>query len=133
MLFRSAAAALYVKYNVLGIALMPPLTIAIGRRWDLLKHPALYWAGAIVAILAGPWYLKTHGIVEQGFRFSFGWTYFSLAVVENAKTIVDALTPMVSIFAMVGVVRTMHEGRALIATDPLRVVCLGLEIGRAHV
>ena len=121
-----AAAALYVKYNVLGIALMPPLTIAIGRRWDLLKHPALYWAGAIVAILAGPWYLKTHGIVEQGFRFSFGWTYISLAVVENAKTIVDALTPMVSIFAMVGVVRTIHEGRALIATDPLRVVCLGL-------
>jgi hypothetical protein len=48
--------ALLVKPNAAALALLPPLAVALGRRWDLLRRPSFWIPAPIVAAMAGPWY-----------------------------------------------------------------------------
>ena len=70
-----AVTAMMIKYNAVALALLPPLCVLIGRRWDLLRRPSFYTPAVIVGLLAGPWYVMTHGLAEQGFQFSWGMAY----------------------------------------------------------
>jgi len=67
--------SLLTKNSTYFIVLVPPIVIAAGRRWDLLRNRALWIAPAIVGIFYAPWLLisrpflllGTHGLQLPGF------------------------------------------------------------------
>jgi multisubunit Na+/H+ antiporter MnhF subunit len=63
-----AALTLLTKANGLCLALVPPLTLLLTRRWDLLARPSFYAPAAIVVALCGPWYYLTltPGLARNG-------------------------------------------------------------------
>jgi hypothetical protein len=63
----AAAAAIMTKGNGLALALVPPLAIALSGRWGWLTRPTLWSAGALAAVLCGPWYLLTAHMVPHTF------------------------------------------------------------------
>ncbi len=125
-----ATAALLIRYNAVALAVVPPLCVLIGRRWDLLVKPGFYAPAAVVAVLAGPWYLLTRGLAEQGFQFSWGMTYLRLASSYNAHSIVEALTPLVAVLAVLGLVRVLWRGgqRGAQAVAPVEIACAALAL-----
>lgn len=54
-----SAATILTKGSGLALALVPPLALLLGRRFDLLRRPSLWLAGLLVGLLAGPWYWLT--------------------------------------------------------------------------
>ena len=123
-----AVIAMMTKYNSLALAFVPPLCVLIGRRWDLLRRPSFYAPAVIVGVLAGPWYVLAHGLSEQGFRFTWGTAYLKLATLYNANSIADGLTPLLTLLALVGLVRVLwHGGRQGTAgSTPIEIVCAAL-------
>jgi 4-amino-4-deoxy-L-arabinose transferase-like glycosyltransferase len=63
----AAAAAIMTKGNGFALALVVPLALALSARWRLLARPALWSAGALVAVLCGPWYVLTARMVRHTF------------------------------------------------------------------
>ena len=54
-----ASLGLLTKGSAIFLAFVPLLAIPMSRRWDVLKHRALYWSGVAVGVLCGPWYVYT--------------------------------------------------------------------------
>ncbi len=127
-----AVIAMMTKYNALALALVPPLCVLIGRRWDLLRRPTFYLPAAIVGVLAGPWYVLAHGLSEQGFRFEWGLAYLKLATPYNAGSIFEGLTPIVAVLAVVGLGRVLWRGgrAGMAGSTPIEISCaaLGLSV-----
>lgn len=125
-----AAAAMMTKYNALALVFLPPLCVVIGRRWDLLRRPSFYFPAVMVALLAGPWYVMTHGMAEQGFRFEWGLSYLEQAAIFNAGSIAEGLTPFVAVLAIVGLARVLWQGgrRGAVAVSQVELVCAALSL-----
>lgn len=51
-----AVAAMYTKGNSIALAGVPPLAIALGRRWEILRRPLLWAVGIGVGALCAPWH-----------------------------------------------------------------------------
>lgn len=66
----AAAAAIMTKGNGLALALVPPLALGLSGRWGRLTRPSLWSAGALVAVLCGPWYVLTARMVRHTFLAS---------------------------------------------------------------
>jgi hypothetical protein len=81
-----AAFAPLVKGNGALIALVPAIDIALTRRWDLLRHPSLWAAGALALVIVTPWYAVSFAISAEGFNYTPGLPYAWLALADNAAT-----------------------------------------------
>jgi hypothetical protein len=123
-----AVAAMLVKYNALALALVPPLCVLILRRWDLLLRPSFYLPAIVVAVMVGPLYLKTHGFVEQGFRFTWGVEYVRLATSYNLASLLEGLTPLAVPFALLGLGRVLWKGGDRGAVSMIEVACASLAL-----
>jgi dolichyl-phosphate-mannose-protein mannosyltransferase len=55
----ATAAAIMTKGNALALVLVTPLAVGLSGRWGRLTRPSLWSAGALVAVLCGPWYVLT--------------------------------------------------------------------------
>jgi hypothetical protein len=121
-----AATAMMIKYNAVALAFLPPLCVLIGRRWDLLRRPSFYTPAVIVGVLAGPWYVMTHGLAEQGFQFSWGMAYLKLATLYNAGSIIEGLTPPIALLALIGLVRVFWRGGRSGMLAPVEIACAAL-------
>lgn len=119
-----ASAALLVKGNAVALALLPAWAVLLGSRWDLLRKPSFWAPLPIVAVAAGPWYVFTYGMVEQGFRYGWGWTYVSVATAENAQYLLDNLGALIIAFSAIGFVRLVF--RAGKPADSLLVTATAL-------
>lgn len=70
-----AGLSLLTKNSTYFIVLVPPMVIAAGRRWDLLRNRALWLAPVIAGTIYAPWLLVsrqflllgTHGLQLPGF------------------------------------------------------------------
>lgn len=49
--------AILTKANAIALALVPPLSILMQRRWDMLRSKPMWTAALLVAIGSGPWTL----------------------------------------------------------------------------
>lgn len=123
-----AVAAMLVKYNALALALLPPLCVLLLRRWGLLLRPSFYLPAVIVAVTVGPLFLKTHGVVEQGFRFVWGVEYVRLATAYNANSLLEGLTPLGAPLALLGLGRALWLGGRPGAVCALEVACAALAL-----
>ncbi len=63
-----AALAILTKGNGLALALIPPLGIFFSRRFYLITRLKFWYSALIVAVLCGPWYLLTLGMVKNGWE-----------------------------------------------------------------
>ncbi|MBV1799999.1 glycosyltransferase family 39 protein [Siccirubricoccus sp. G192] len=79
-----AGAALMTKGNAACLALLPPLAILIGRRFDLLLRPSLWLSAVVVLVVAGPWYWFTYSLVAVGFQYGFDQNYFVAAGIAES-------------------------------------------------
>lgn len=59
-----AALTILTKGSGLALALVPPVALLLSARHDLLRRPALWGAGALVAAITAPWYLLTLGFSQ---------------------------------------------------------------------
>lgn len=60
-----AVLAILTKGTGVFLVLVPPLTIAFTGRYELLRRPALWLAGATVIALCGPWFALTLDITQS--------------------------------------------------------------------
>lgn len=63
-----AAAAILTKASAVALALVPPLSILILRRWRLLVNWRLFLAPLPVLVTALPWMLMTMKITQEGMQ-----------------------------------------------------------------
>jgi hypothetical protein len=54
-----ASCTIMTKYSGLYLALLPPLGVLIGKRWDLLRRSSFWFQPLAVAVLCAPWFLYT--------------------------------------------------------------------------
>jgi hypothetical protein len=77
-----AALAVLTKGNGLFLALVPLLSLLLGRRWHVLRSRALWSATAAVLLVAGPWTAHFPGIVRVG------WPPIGPSIVTLGTTLV---------------------------------------------
>ena len=97
-----ASAALMIKGTAGCLALLPPLAVLMGRRWDLLRRASFWLPVPIVAILCAPWYILTYGLAAQGFRYAWGLDFTATAIADNARILWDSLGPAVLVAGAIG-------------------------------
>jgi len=112
----TAALTLMTKGNAGSLVLMPPIAIAATRRFDRLRSPWLWLSVPIVLVLAGPWYLYTHKMVEVGYRGSVGSSYAIQALATDLRALLLAAGVGIALAFLGGAWLALHKPRAL---DPL--------------
>jgi hypothetical protein len=111
-----AASTLMVKGNAGCLALLPPIGIVATGRFDRLRSPWLWTSIPIVLILAGPWYLFTHKMSEQGYRGTPGTAWAVRSLESNLHVLAFAVGLGVLLAATAGILLVVRKGRLL---DPL--------------
>jgi 4-amino-4-deoxy-L-arabinose transferase-like glycosyltransferase len=100
-----ATAAIMVKGNGFCLGLLPPFTVLIGRRFDLLRRLSFWIPVPIVIALTAPWYLLTYRQeVAGGFIYPWGLHFIRIASVGNAQLLADACGPLILVAACLGLV-----------------------------
>lgn len=93
MLFAGTAAfAVLIKGNGWLLLLVPPIHLALTRRWDILRSPWPWIAAALAAGLVGPWYWLTAGISADGFNYAPGPVYAAKALAFDLRYLSDNVT-----------------------------------------
>ena len=122
-----AAFGILIKGNAAALALLPMLTVLIGRRFDLLKRPSFWLPLPIVALLVLPWFWATFrvAVVSVGFRYPWGWHYANVALTENSAILLETLGPLLLAAAITGLVAVIVAPRDRMV-DPCTVVAAAL-------
>jgi hypothetical protein len=111
----ATALAVLTKGNALFLVLVPPLSIAISGRWDLLRSRVLWYAVGAVALLAGPWTVHFLGTSSAGWvlgGFSAEYlTFIRYAVVFYLKQIPELAGLGFTAVALLGLWSTVIRGR----------------------
>jgi hypothetical protein len=128
-----ASAALLVKGNAMALALVPPLAVLLGRRFELLRQPGFWAPAAVVAVLAGPWTWFTYTLVAQGWRHPWGWPYTSIAAPANFGYLVQGLGWPVVALAVLGLVAVIATRRPGPAETGMAALFLGFVLFQASV
>lgn len=79
-----ASCTIMTKYSGGFLALLPPLGVLLGRRWDLLRRGSFWIQPVIVAVLCGPWAIYTKEFVNTGYA-SFIKASFAIEVLTYIK------------------------------------------------
>jgi hypothetical protein len=88
----AAAVAVLTKGNALFLALVPPLSIAIGRRWDLMRSRRLMIAALLVLLVVGPWLWYFLGAVVSGWQQALPSPQFiGAALAQYGRTLLRVL------------------------------------------
>lgn len=106
----AAAAAIMIKGNGVALALLPPLSIALSNRFQLLRDWRFWLPAPIVALLTGPWYLLTYRITAKGFNYSWGFHYIAQAAPAYAWSVVGEIGIVGLLLAMLGAFAVLRSG-----------------------
>lgn len=107
-----AAFAPLVKGNGALVALIPPIEIALSRRWPLLRDPRLWATGALTALVVAPWYYVSFRISAGGFNYAPGPAYAWLALRSNAAALLGQLGIAGVLLALMGAAGGWRDPRA---------------------
>lgn len=76
-----SSAAIMTKGSALALALLPPLSILILRRWSALREPTLWASAVVVAVICAPWTWFTLGQASAGWaEGGLSWAYTREAI-----------------------------------------------------
>lgn len=112
----AAASTLLVKGNAGCLVLLPPIAIAVTGKFERLRSPWLWATVLIVLVLAGPWYMFTHEMTEEGYRGKFGIDYAIRSLRVDLRAMFSAAGGGVLLAAIGGIWLVLRRGRSL---DPL--------------
>jgi hypothetical protein len=108
----AAAIAVLTKGNALFLALLPPLSIAFSRRWDLLRSRGLLLAGLLLLLLAGPWLWFFLGDVVTGWKQVVPTAEFMHAALSShMRSLLRALGVAGSLALLLGMASRATHGR----------------------
>ncbi len=109
-----ASAAILTKGSGLYLAFVPPVTLILCRRFDLLKKIPFWTSAAIVAVLCAPWTLFTLDKAKAGWEHgSVSWEFTSRAIPYYATKLFLAVGIAALALAAIGVaVRLIGPARA---------------------
>jgi hypothetical protein len=105
-----AGLAILVKYNALALALVPPFSVLLARRWDLLRRPSFYLPIGVVAALCGPWYVFNRSLVRYAMEPDPGLADIPLAVRENTAAFAGIVGVPLLVLAAVGLWSKFRPG-----------------------
>jgi hypothetical protein len=105
-----AALAILTRGSGWALGMVPGLTIALTKRWWLLRRSGLWLSAVPVLVATVPWYVFTLGMVEDSWEG--GSSYWLKAGVNLSWDIYLALGFIVLFFALIGVWTTIiHVNR----------------------
>jgi hypothetical protein len=100
-----AGLAIMTKGTGLALALVPVMTIACTRRFELLRRPSLWTAAALVALIAGPWTWHFRNEGRGGWEEPSPSAHFTQeAIWFYSREAVVAVGGMLAVLAAAGVV-----------------------------
>ena len=98
-----ASAAIMVKGTGLTLGLIPPLSIILLKRWNLLIKWQFWIAAVVVGILCAPWYKYSAETLKDGWEKSKpSVEFFGTAVVYNVNKLVETAGPVFFLCIVVG-------------------------------
>ncbi len=98
----AASAAIMIKGNGVALGLLPPLSIALLNRLQLLRNWRFWLPAPIVAVLTAPWYLLTYKITAKGFNYHWGFAYIARAAPAYGWLVVGEIGVVGLLLAMLG-------------------------------
>ena len=107
-----ASMAIMTKGSGFAVALLPPLAIVFSGRFDLLKRGNIYYALAVVIVLAGPWTWMFREVTRAGWEqpqptldYTIrGLPYFFEGVLRSGSVII-------AVFGLLGTVWAIGTAR----------------------
>lgn len=103
-----ASIAIMVKYNALCLALVPPFTLLINRRFDLLRRGSFWLPVPVVALLCGPWYIYNRNLVRYAMEPNPGIEDIPGAIAGNWATLLKIGGGAILALAVVGAVAMLR-------------------------
>jgi hypothetical protein len=112
-------ATILTKGNGFALALVPPITIVLCRRWELMKQPSLY--GSAILIVAGtlPWHFVTFGLIAPTFEYKFSFAFTASATWFLWGQLLRAPGILVSAFGFIGMAARVIRPYWLGRVEPL--------------
>jgi len=99
-----ASAAIMTKGNGFGLALLPPLYLLIKRDLGALFKPKIILSGLIVGVLVVPWYVATYKYAASGWRYTWGWSFTSIALPGYLAGVVASVGLPVALGYVLGII-----------------------------
>jgi Dolichyl-phosphate-mannose-protein mannosyltransferase len=105
-----AALSVATKANGVALVLLPVFTIALARRWHLLRARGLYYAAGIILVFGAPWPALSYWLIER----SMGGEAVTVSVIAGTagaylRVLWAALGSGLSLFCIVGVAAFLVE------------------------
>ena len=128
-----AALSILARGSAWALALVPGLTIALTRRWWLLRQWGLWLSAVPVLVTCVPWYLLTFGMAKDGW-VGGAFSFWLEAVPGFSRFIYLALGFTVLFFALAGFWTTLIQGnrRAGVAPEWAALAALALATFGLH-
>ncbi|WP_029006281.1 ArnT family glycosyltransferase [Azorhizobium doebereinerae] len=124
-----ASAAILTKGTGMALALLPPLCLLFGGRFELLRRWTFWLPLPIVALLAGPWTLLTYARAAAGFQYGWGSAFTLLAARTYADGLVAAVGAPVLSLAALGLVFAVVRGWRRSAGAEIWMALAALAVG----
>lgn len=123
------AATILTKGNGFALAFIPPVAIALCRRWDLLRHASLWIAGALTAALCLPWTLLTRDLVVPTMQYHWGLSFIVHGGWFYLSQLVIAPGVLASLFAVAGIISKIVLPFRKSQVEPLWASAFGMLAG----
>jgi 4-amino-4-deoxy-L-arabinose transferase-like glycosyltransferase len=115
-----AAAAILTRGSAWALAMVPPLTMLLTRRFTLLARAGLWLSTVPVLVLALPWYMLTRGMSEGAWIGNSAKTpFFVDAIRAFPTTIASSLGTVLLLAAAVGVIVQLLRPWLSRSVDPV--------------
>ena len=90
------------KGNGFYLALVPPISILLTRRFYLLKRPSFWFPAVMVMLVSGPWHLLTMHLMLPTFGHTFGLEFTESALRFYGVLLVKSVGPLALAFMIIG-------------------------------
>jgi 4-amino-4-deoxy-L-arabinose transferase-like glycosyltransferase len=122
-----SAAAILTHGDAWALGLVPAVTVALTKRWYLLRRPGLWLAAVPVLVACVPWYVFTLHM-QQGSWVGNVDSFWLQAIPAFSSSIRLALGLPVVVFALIGVWRTIIRFRPRAEVAPEWAALAGLAV-----
>ncbi len=107
-----AVLSILTKANALALAILPPISLLITRRWTLLKRASCWFPALAVALLCGPWYAMTLKMLSNGPLAKGPKIWYTVAAVPRfSATLVDAVGLGLLLPALIAMIVVIGKAR----------------------
>jgi hypothetical protein len=97
-----AVTAILTKGNGYAVVFIPPVSIALSRRWDLLKKRDLWLSAALIGVLTVPWNIVTRDLIVPTMQHAFGIGFLRHGGAFYLLKLIQAPGIGVTLFALIG-------------------------------